>query len=205
MDAEAPPLNETDVVSGAAPDQPAWKLIREWLLVVIIALGSAMFVRMYVLQQFYISGPSMETTLFQDNRVLVNKLSYKLHGVHRGDVVVFDRVTTNGTSISHDDLIKRVIAIESDSVRIKKCAVYVNGEVIDEPYLDEDVLALPDPIERCRVPDMSEIIVPKGQLFVLGDNRPESFDSRSFGTISEKLVLGRAFAVVWPFSRISLL
>lgn len=205
MDGEAPPLTESGEAPAPVSGQSTWKLIREWLLVVIIALGSAMFVRMYVLQQFYISGPSMETTLFQDNRVLVNKLSYKLHGVHRGDVVVFDRVTTNGTSISHDDLIKRVIAVESDSVQIKKCAVYVNGTAIDEPYLDEDVLALPNPIERCRVPDMSEIIVPKDQLFVLGDNRPESFDSRSFGTISEKLVLGRAFAVVWPFSRITLL
>lgn len=180
-------------------------MIREWVVVVAVALGAALFVRMYVIQQFYISGPSMETTLFQNNRVLVNKLSYRLHGIHRGDVVVFDRVTTNGTTISHDDLIKRVIAIENDSIEIKKCVVFVNGSAIDEPYLDEEVLAFPNPIDRCRVPDMSRVMVPKNQLFVLGDNRPDSFDSRSFGTISKKLVLGRAFAVVWPFNRITLL
>lgn len=205
MDAEALTETEPDIVIAEDSGPSSWRLIREWILVVTIALGAAMFVRMYVLQQFYISGPSMETTLSQNNRVLVNKLSYRLHGVRRGDVVVFDRVTTNGTSISHDDLIKRVIAIESDKVQIKKCTVYVNDVAVDEPYLDEDVLALPDPVQRCRMADMAQMIVPENQLFVLGDNRPESFDSRSFGTISEKLVVGRAFAVVWPFNRISLL
>lgn len=181
------------------------RLVRDWVVVVGVAVAAALLVRTFLVQQFYISGPSMETTLFQNNRVLVNKLSYRLHGINRGDVVVFDRVTTNGTTIAHDDLIKRVIAIEYDSVEIKKCVVYVNGSAIDEPYLDEEVLAFPNPIDRCRVPDMSKVTVPRDQVFVMGDNRPDSFDSRSFGTISEKLVLGRAFAVVWPFNRISLL
>lgn len=205
MDPEAPISESTGGSQSEQNHRSTSRLIREWVLVVVVALGAALFVRMYVIQQFYISGPSMETTLFQNNRVLVNKLSYRLHGIHRGDVVVFDRVTTNGTTIAHDDLIKRVIAVEYDAVEIKKCVVYVNGRAIDEPYLDEEVLAFPNPIDRCRVPDMSRVVVPKNQLFVLGDNRPDSFDSRSFGTISRKLVLGRAFAIVWPFNRISLL
>lgn len=205
MDSEAPNADRTKETQLSSSGRSTMRLIREWVLVVVVALGAALFVRMYVLQQFYISGPSMETTLFQNNRVLVNKLSYRLHGIHRGDVVVFDRVTTNGTTVAHDDLIKRVIAVEYDSVEIKKCVVYVNGASINEPYLDRDVLALSNLIDRCRVPDMSRVVVPQNQLFVLGDNRPDSFDSRSFGTISEKLVLGRAFAVVWPFSRISFL
>lgn len=182
--------------------QSVSKLLRDWILVIAVALGAAMLVRLYVLQQFYISGPSMETTLFQNNRVLVNKMSYRLHSVNRGDVVVFDRVTTNGGTVAHDDLIKRVIGIENDTVEIKQCKVYVNNKEVEESYLSKDQLALPNLIERCRVVDMPKVVVPQDQLFVMGDNRPESFDSRSFGTIPEDLVVGRAFAIVWPFSRI---
>jgi signal peptidase I len=191
------------------PDEPTGttpgRVLRDWIIVVAIALGAAMLVRVYVLQQFYISGPSMETTLFENNRVLVNKLSYRLHDIHRGDVVVFDRITTSGGVIAHDDLIKRVIGVEGDTVEIKNCNVLVNTKVIDEPYLDKEMLSRPTPTDRCRVVDMKPITVPKNQLFVMGDNRPESFDSRSFGTIPEKLVIGRAFAIVWPFGRIATL
>jgi signal peptidase I len=186
-----------------APKHSTAKALRDWVVVIVVALGAALFVRVYVLQQFYISGPSMESTLYQNNRVLVNKLSYRLHDVHRGDVVVFDRVTTSDGVVAHDDLIKRVIAIGNDTIEIKKCIVYINGEAISEPYLDKDVLALAEPNDRCRVANMPRLTVPDEQLFVMGDNRPESFDSRSFGAISEDLIVGRAFAIVWPFSRIS--
>jgi signal peptidase I len=172
---------------------------------VVLALGAALLVRVYVLQQFYISGPSMETTLFGDNRVLVNKLSYRLHGIHRGDVVVFDRVTTSDGTVSHDDLIKRVIALPGDTIEIKNCVVIVNSKPTVEPYLDQEVLGQVDPVNRCRVTNMPVQTIPKKKIFVMGDNRPESFDSRSFGPISESLVVGRAFAVVWPFNRISTL
>jgi signal peptidase I len=177
--------------------------LRDWIFVIAVALGAAMLVRVFVLQQFYISGPSMESTLFQDNRVLVNKMSYKLHPIHRGDVVVFDRVTTSGGTIAHDDLIKRVIGVANDTIEIKACKVLVNGTEIDEPYLDDKQMALSNLTDRCRVVDMPKVVVPKNQLFVMGDNRPESFDSRSFGTIPKGLVVGRAFAIVWPVSRIA--
>ncbi|MEY4633155.1 MAG: hypothetical protein RLZ18_527 [Actinomycetota bacterium] len=186
-----------------AHDQTLARVLRDWVLVIAVALGAAMLVRVFVLQQFYISGPSMESTLYQDNRVLVNKMSYKLHPIHRGDVVVFDRVTTSGGTIAHDDLIKRVIGVSNDSVEIKQCKVFVNGSEIAEPYLDANQLALTNLTERCRVVDMPKVIVPKNQLFVMGDNRPESFDSRSFGTIPKNLVVGRAFAIVWPISRVA--
>ena len=187
-----------------APEvHPIAKVLRDWFLVVILALGAALLVRVYVLQQFYISGPSMETTLFGDNRVLVNKMSYRLHDIHRGDVVVFDRVTTSDGNVLHDDLIKRVIALPGDTIEIKKCIVIVNSKQLVEPYLDKDVLRLPDPVNRCRVVNLPVQTVPAKKIFVMGDNRPESFDSRSFGPISESLIVGRAFAIVWPLSRIS--
>ena len=184
---------------------PVTKVLRDWFLVVVLALGAALLVRVYVLQQFYISGPSMETTLFGNNRVLVNKLSYRFSSISRGDVVVFDRVTTSDGTVSHDDLIKRVIALPGDTIEIKNCIVIINSKPTVEPYLDKDVLGLLDPVNRCRVANMPVQTVPDKKIFVMGDNRSESFDSRSFGPISESLIVGRAFAIVWPFNRISTL
>jgi signal peptidase I len=198
-------MTEQTIPTESPEIHPVSKALRDWFLVVVLALGAALLVRVYVLQQFYISGPSMETTLFGNNRVLVNKLSYRLHSIHRGDVVVFDRVTTSDGSVVHDDLIKRVIALPRDTVEIKNCVVIVNSRPQVEPYLDKQVLKFPDPVNRCRVANLPVQTVPDKKIFVMGDNRPESFDSRSFGPISESLVVGRAFAIVWPFNRISTL
>ena len=175
-----------------------YKALREWATVIGVALVIAFLVRGFMLQQFYISGPSMESTMFQDNRVLVNKLSYRLHDIHRGDVVVFDRVTTDGIAVQHDDLIKRVIGLAGDTISISKCVVSVNGKSIDEPYLNDYDLAQTNLDDRCRIPEMAVTTVESGHLFVMGDNRPQSFDSRMFGTIDEKLVVGRAFVIIWP-------
>ena len=175
-----------------------YKVIREWATVVGVALVIAFLVRGFALQQFYISGPSMEATMFQDNRVLVNKLSYRLHDIHRGDIVVFDRVTTDGVAVQHDDLIKRVIGLAGDTISISECVVSVNGKPIDESYLNAYDLAQSNLDDRCRIPEMATTTVASGHLFVMGDNRPQSFDSRMFGTIEQSLVIGRAFVIIWP-------
>ena len=198
-------MTEPTISTEAPESHPVSKALRDWFLVVVLALGAALLVRVYVLQQFYISGPSMETTLFGNNRVLVNKLSYRLHDIHRGDVVVFDRVTTSDGTVSHDDLIKRVIAVPGDTIEIKNCIVIINSKPTVEPYLDKDVLEITDPVNRCRVANMPVQKVPVKKIFVMDDNRSESFDSRSFGPLSESLIVGRAFAIVWPFNRISTL
>ena len=193
--------------SSSAPNdhKSAAKSLRDWIIVVVVALFAALMIRVFVFQQFYISGPSMQTTLYDNNRVLVNKLSYKLHGIGRGDVVVFDRVTTNGGTVNHDDLIKRVIALGGDTLEIKKCVVYLNGVALEEKYLDADDVAQSDLNSRCRVANLKEQTIPDGMIFVMGDNRSESFDSRRFGPIDEDLVVGRAFMIVWPINRIGLL
>jgi len=175
-----------------------YKVIREWATVVGVALVIAFLVRGFALQQFYISGPSMEATMFQDNRVLVNKLSYRLHDIHRGDIVVFDRVTTDGVAVQHDDLIKRVIGLAGDTISISECVVSVNGKPIDESYLNAYDLAQSNLDDRCRIPEMAVTTVESGHLFVMGDNRPQSFDSRMFGPIKENLIVGQAFVLIWP-------
>lgn len=182
-----------------------YKVIRDWTIVIVLALFAAFVVRTFLLQQFYISGPSMESTLYQNNRVLVNKLSYRFSGVGRGDIVVFDRVTSNGADVVHDDLIKRVIGLENETLEIKKCVVYINDVPLEENYLDEYSRTEEDLVARCRTPDMHAVTIPNNYVFVMGDNRAESFDSRSFGAIEESKIVGRAFAIVWPLSKIRLL
>jgi len=179
----------------------AFKTFRDWVAVLVVALLVALGIRTFVLQQFYISGPSMETTLYQPERVLVNKLGYRLHGIGRGDVVVFDRVTSNGATIQHDDLIKRVVGLSNETVEIRKCVVYINGDALSEPYLDDIDTSQADLVERCRQPEMEKVVVPKDQIFVLGDNRPQSMDSRMFGAVDKNRVVGRAFVLIWPLSR----
>ncbi len=184
---------------SASTNGQGLQLIREWVTVLVVALVIAITVRSLILQQFYISGPSMETTMYQDNRVLVNKLSYRLHDIHRGDVVVFDRVTVDGEVVQHDDLIKRVIGLSGETIFIKDCQVFIDGKLLPEPYLNDYDLAQSSLDDRCRVPLMEETLIPENHLFVMGDNRPQSFDSRMFGSIEQNLVVGRAFVIIWPF------
>ena len=186
--------------SSASTNGNGLQLIREWVTVLVVALVIAITVRSLILQQFYISGPSMETTMFQDNRVLVNKLSYRLHDIYRGDVVVFDRVTVDGEVVQHDDLIKRVIGLSGETISIKDCQVFIDGKLLPEPYLNDYDLAQSSLDDRCRVPLMEETLIPENLLFVMGDNRPQSFDSRMFGSIEQNLVVGRAFVTIWPFA-----
>ena len=184
---------------SASTNGQGLRLIREWVTVLVVALVIAITVRSLLLQQFYISGPSMEATMFQDNRVLVNKLSYRLHDIHRGDVVVFDRVSVDGEVVQHDDLIKRVIGLSGETISIKDCQVFINSKLLAEPYLNDFDLAQSSVDDRCRVPVMEETLIPEDHLFVMGDNRPQSFDSRMFGSIEQNLVVGRAFVIIWPF------
>ncbi len=187
-------------IIAPTPGKKVVSALRDWIVVITVALAIATIVRVFILQQFYISGPSMETTLFQDNRVLVSKLSYRLFDIDRGDVVVFDRVTTDGGTVQHDDLIKRVIGLPGDKIEIKSCTVFINDQLLLEPYLDAFDLGQSAPEDRCRMPVMDPQVVPAGEVFLMGDNRSQSYDSRMFGPINENLIVGRAFVVVWPLS-----
>jgi len=192
---------ETEVDNGRRRLGGSFRAAFDWVVVLVVALLVALGIRTFVLQQFFISGPSMETTLFQPNRVLVNKLSYRFGDISRGDVVVFDRVTSNGQYVQHDDLIKRVVALPGESVSIKGCVVYVDGKQLDEPYLPVVDAQQADLVSRCRQPEMAAVDVPAEQVFVLGDNRVQSMDSRTFGPVDKETIVGRAFVVIWPISR----
>lgn len=197
-------LNQTDV----SIQRKILKRLRaflEWISVIGVALVVAVVIRVFLLQQFYISGPSMETTMFSDNRVLVSKLAYRLGEIDRGDVVVFDRAIANGNEIQHDDLIKRVIALGGETVSISKCVVFIDGVELAEPYLPKRDTEMTDPADRCSTVDMEAIMLENDEIFLMGDNRPQSFDSRMFGPIKKDFIIGQAFVLLWPLSEFKVL
>lgn len=188
------------------PKSSARNLI-EWVFVIGGAIVIALLVRTFFLQTFWIPSPSMSPTLIENDRVLVNKLSYRLHDVNRGDVVVFERPKNEQGAGSIKDLIKRVVGVGGDKVSIRDGAVYVNDRKLDESYV-QGLQTLYD--GACTSPEVNldglatqdGWTVPEGHLFVMGDNRTNSHDGRCFGPIDEDLVVGRAFVIIWPLSRV---
>lgn len=169
----------------------------DWALVVAIAIVVAVVVRTFVLAHFVVDGTSMATTLDTGDRVFVNKLSYRLGEPSRGDVVVLHQIS--GTS--ERDLIKRVIALPGERVEIVSCQVRITGtdditRILTEPYLDPAVVS-PGNCGGDYAPPRDQA-VPDDHVFVLGDNRGGSQDSRTLGPIHEDDLVGRAFVVFWP-------
>ena len=195
---ETPPAAETDLgIPGTAAGTV--RSVLEWVGVILGALIVALLVKHFLFAAYYIPSPSMEPTLSNGDRIVVNKLSYRLHEVNRGDVVVFRRAMPQPDGIN--ELIKRVIALPGETVEVVEGRVYVDGGLLLEPYLTArdstggfvlppGCIGTPDSINRCTVPD--------DHVFVMGDNRPNSKDSRVFGPVAESGIVGRAFLRVWP-------
>jgi signal peptidase I len=165
----------------------------EWVLLVGAALVIALLIKTFLVQAFFIPSASMDPTLKVHDRVLVNKLSYKAHGIHRGDIVVFTKPPHEPEEIK--DLIKRVIGLPGETVSGVNGHVYINGRPLQEPYLPAGTVSTIDHPWK----------IPPGDIFVMGDNRTNSADSRVFGPIKESSVVGRAFVKIWPLSRIGFL
>jgi signal peptidase I len=163
----------------------------DWVLVVGLALLVALVIRGFVLAHFVVDGTSMARTLASGDRVFVNKMSYRIGDPQRGDVVVLHQIS--GTS--ERDLIKRVIALGGEEIEIRSCEVRINGRVLFEPYLEPSTTSP----GSCGG-DTPRTIVPVNHVFVLGDNRGGSQDSRAIGPIQQADLVGRAFIVFWPRS-----
>lgn len=164
--------------------------LREVVETVVIALLIALAIRHYVVEVFVVDGHSMEPTLRDGERLLVNKFIYRFHPPERGDIVVFRYPYGPGRR----DFIKRVIAVAGDRIEARGDVVYVNGQPLDEPYL------------RFRhTGTFKARVVPPGTIWVMGDNRDNSEDSRAFGEISLQYVKGKAFLRFWPLDRWDLL
>jgi signal peptidase I len=153
----------------------------EWLQALVIAVVLALIIRYFIFEPFNVSGPSMMNTLHDGDFVLVNKLVYQYRMPKRGEVIVFE-------APGHKDYIMRVIAVENDYIEAQNNVVRVNGRSINEPYV------------ATRSDDIKLQKVPKGYVFVLGDYRMNSSDSRELGPIPVDKIVGRADIVFWPLN-----
>jgi signal peptidase I len=208
---EAPPT------SGPEParTRPRWRFVGSTPFLVLVAFAAAVLIKTFLIQAFYIPSVSMVPTLEVGDRVFVNKLVYDLSDIGRGDVIVFenpdpaqvpDRGLVGGflhwlgegiglAQPENEDFIKRVIALPGETIEIRDDVVYIDGVAIDEPYLTRPA--------RRSTGDFPATEVPPDRLFVMGDNRANSADSRyGLGFVPVDKVVGRAFVIVWPPSHI---
>jgi signal peptidase I len=193
---------------GKEPPKSRAAFWKELVVLVGIAVLVAFLVRTFLVETFYIPSVSMENTLLVNDRVLVNKVVYHFRDPHRGEIVVFEAPESWRAVISDKEFIKRVIGIPGDHV---VCCddlgrITVNDAPLEETYIFRDPLGVPDPPSR----DEFDIVVPDGRLWVMGDHRSQSGDSRQNfintgdvqqATIPVDSVVGRAFVLFWPLNR----
>ncbi len=204
---DAEELDPSLPVEGDNQRSDAWSFLKELPFLIVGALIVAVLVKSFLIQVFWIPSGSMEETLEIGDRVIVNKLAYRIGDPGRGDVVVFEPETSEEESVvtkvsrnllesiglrtPESDLIKRIIGLPGDTIEIKDNQIHINGSPLDEPYLRPNI----------RMNNFGPEVVPEGSYFVMGDNRSSSRDSRVFGPIEGSRIVGRAFSVVWPPGR----
>jgi signal peptidase I len=214
----ASPLGAAENPPPQAHDDtdPAWRFFREFGVLTLMALVIAILLKTFLIQAFFIPSGSMEPTLMPNDRILVNRLAYRFGHIERGDIIVFADPTPTpqdrgivGTLLhwlgegigvvrpADDDFIKRVIALPGETWEIRDGVTYIDGRKLDEPYVNQADLDT-----RSLGPET----VPDGMLFVMGDNRNHSGDSRfpppgGLGYIPIDRVIGQAFVTIWPPSR----
>jgi signal peptidase I len=182
----------------------------EWAVLVVAAIVIALVIKTFLFQAFYIPSESMVPTLEVGDRVLVNKLSYDLHDVHRGDIVVFKSAgNASWKQANIDDLVKRVIGLPGETVtECEEGRVCINGRLLNESYLPKGTVTRFEntPPTGCAPGSpLNGCIVPAGHYFVLGDNRPRSQDARAHGPIKGSSIVGRVFVRIWPLNDLGFL
>lgn len=165
-------------------------ILREVLayaIVILAAVVMATLVRVFIFEPFIVPTPSMVPTLQVGDKVLINKMSYKFSNIERGDIIAFH------SPVEEKDLVKRAIAVEGDEITLtSEGEIYINDEKITESYLQSGQVVLYE---------NQTVKLGKEEIFVMGDNRNDSYDSRWFGAISENDVFGKFMIIYWPPSR----
>lgn len=172
--------------------------VLEWIVIFAFVFVFFLFIRCFVVEPYRVPTGSMESTIEVGDQVLAEKVSINLGmGVKRGDIVVFHN--PDGTS-DHDILVKRVIATAGQTVDLRNGVVYVDDEPLDEPYVTGE--SYPLPAQAAGVVVSFPYTVPAGHVWVMGDNRENSADSRYFGAVNEDDLIAVVFFRYWPFDRL---
>ncbi len=187
-----------------APQPRGRRWLIETLIVVVVAVVVAVVLRTFVVATFSIPSGSMEPTLQVNDRILVDKLSYEFHGIGRSDIIVFSTPPDEhcaGAPVS--DLVKRVIGLSGETISLANGEVYINGKLLAEPWLTAAA-------QHGTVPGPSTMPyalnhpfkIPAGEVYVMGDNRSDSCDSRYWGPIKTSTIVGKVDLRIWPISRL---
>lgn len=163
-------------------------------LVIFLAIGTAIY--LFIAQPHRVSGQSMYPTLENGDYILTNKIGYTFGEPQRGQIIVFKEPRDESL-----DFIKRIVGIPSDRLKIQNGRVYLNGEVLEEAYLNPSVTTLP----AAFLKEGQEVIIPEKRYIVVGDNRLASSDSREWGFITRDEIIGQAFFRYWPINSIGLI
>jgi signal peptidase I len=180
--APEPTIPETTIAPGAEATG-----LRSWSRDLLVSVAISMFIILFLYQPVRVEGTSMLPMLEDQDRLFINKFAYRFEDIHRGDVVVFLYPQDHSKSY-----IKRVIALPGDQLRIDHGTVSVNGVVLPENYV---------PVKYEDDRSQPEMIIPKGEFFVMGDHRSISSDSRDFGPVPRPLIYGKAAFVYWPMDQ----
>ena len=171
------------------------RALAEWLVIILVAVAVSVIMRSYVVQTFYIPSASMEPTLLIGDRIIVSKLSVEFGTIHRGDILVFKAPPAEHCGEVVTDLVKRVIGLPGDHLTSKGNTIYVNGHVLHERWTHYEPLG----------GAIGHVTVPRNSYFMMGDNHPDSCDSRMWGSVPRSYVIGKVFLRIWPLSRVGLL
>lgn len=167
----------------------------DWMKVLVVAFAIAFIIRMVFVSPIVVDGPSMQPTLHDRDQMIVNKFGYRIGDPKRFDIVVFH-------ATNEKDFIKRIIGLPGEHVAVQDNVLYINGEAVEQDFFTEDdVFKHTNDFRLEELPGNLDTI-PEGYVFVLGDNRNNSTDSRSLGVISVDKIVGKASFIYWPFSRI---
>ncbi len=164
----------------------------DWAETIIVAFVMALIIRAFFLQVFWIPSSSMEPTLDIKDRIVVNKVIYHFRSPRRQEIIVFRQVAPEGTP--KKDLIKRLMGMPGEILQIKKGVVYINDNPVPETHAMNPDFA-----------NFGPVTIPSDSYFVLGDNRPGSADSRYWGFLPQKNVIGPAFLRIWPLNKLGLI
>lgn len=184
-----------DVANNAKPSKSETRDVIEWVVTIAIAIGIAVLIHAFAGEPFIVPTGSMLDTIQLNDRIWGEKISYRFREPESGEVVMFDNPDGDGTI-----LVKRVIATAGQTVDLKDGHVVVDGEVLDEPYVgDRPSLPLNQRLAGME-PISYPVTVPEGHVWVMGDNRTNSLDSRYFGTVPTSSIVARAVFTFWPLS-----
>jgi signal peptidase I len=188
-----PPAGTGEQPPPARSRRRRWLI--EWAVIIALAVIVAVVVRAFVFQTFYIPSGSMEPTLNIGDRIVVNKLSYTFHSPNRGDIVVFTTPPNEhcaGPPVP--DLVKRIIGMPGESISAANGKVDINGKPLNETWLPK--------IPSSYTSTFGPVRIPKGDYFMMGDNRVDSCDSRMWGPVSGSTFVGHVILRIWPISKI---